>query len=78
VFIFAGRMSKFVSKVKIVVSFHSSRSHSSSRAGSDMEVGPSSPIIGSSSRLALEETLTLLRDKQIKLQDDREKKISKS
>jgi hypothetical protein len=40
-----------------------------------MEVDPSSPAIGSSSRQALEETFTLLRDKQIKLQDDREKKI---
>jgi hypothetical protein len=40
-----------------------------------MEVDPSSPTIGSSSRTALEETFTLLRDKQIKLQDDYEKKI---
>jgi hypothetical protein len=40
-----------------------------------MEVDPSSPAIGSSSRSALEETFTLVRDKQIKLQDDSEKKI---
>jgi hypothetical protein len=78
VFVFAGRMSKFVSKVKSAVSFHSSRSHSSSHACFDMEVDPSSPIVRSSSRSALEETFTLLRDKQIKLQDDREKMISKS
>jgi hypothetical protein len=70
-----GRMSKFVNKVKNAVSFRSSRSRSSSCAGSDMEVDPSSPTVRSSSRSALEETFTLLRDKQIKLQDDREKKI---
>jgi hypothetical protein len=40
-----------------------------------MEVDPSSPTFRSSSRLAPEETFSLLRDKQIKLQDDREKKI---
>jgi hypothetical protein len=40
-----------------------------------MEVDPSSPTVGSSSRSTLEKTFTLLRDKQIKLQDDREKKI---
>jgi hypothetical protein len=75
VFVFAGRMSKFIGKVKSAVSFRSSRSHSSSCAGSDMEVDPPSPVVGSSSRSALEETFTLLRDKQIKLQDYREKKI---
>jgi hypothetical protein len=78
VFVFVGRMSKFVSKVKSAVSFRSSKSHSSSRVGSDMEVDPSSPAVGSSSCLAPEETSTLLRDKQIKLQDDREKKISRA
>jgi hypothetical protein len=67
-------MSKFIGKVKSVVSFRSSRSCSSSHAGSDMEVDPSSPTVGSSSRIAPEETFTL-RDKRIKLQDDREKKI---
>jgi hypothetical protein len=56
-------MSKFIGKVKSAVSFLSSRNHSSSRAGSDMEVDPPSPAVGSSSRLALEETFTLLRDK---------------
>jgi hypothetical protein len=40
-----------------------------------MEVDPSSPAVGSSSHSTLEETFTLLRDKQIKLQDDSEKKI---
>jgi hypothetical protein len=40
-----------------------------------MEVDPPSPAIESSSCSTLEETFTLLRDKQIKLQDDREKKI---
>jgi hypothetical protein len=40
-----------------------------------MEVDPPYLDVGSSSRLALEETFILLRDKQIKLQDDREKKI---
>jgi hypothetical protein len=40
-----------------------------------VEVDPSSPAIGSSSHLTLEESFTLLRDKQIELQDDREKKI---
>jgi hypothetical protein len=40
-----------------------------------MEVDPSSPAIGSSSRSVPEETFTLLRDKHIKLQDDRKKKI---
>jgi hypothetical protein len=40
-----------------------------------MEVDPSSPTVGSSSHLALEETFTLVRDKQIKLQDDRENNI---
>jgi hypothetical protein len=40
-----------------------------------MEVDPSSPTVRSSSCSALEETFTLLRDKQIKLQDDREKNI---
>jgi hypothetical protein len=68
-------MSKFTGKVKSVVSFRSLRSHSSSRAGSDMEVDPSSPTVGLSSCSTPEETFTLLRDKQIKLQDDREKKI---
>jgi hypothetical protein len=75
VLVFAGRMSKFVSKVKSAVSFRSSRSCSSPHARFDMEVDPSSPAVGSSSRSAPEETFTLLRDKQIKLQDDREKKI---
>jgi hypothetical protein len=75
VFVFAGRMSKFIGKVKSAVSFRSSRSHSSSRADSNMEVDPPSPVVRSSSRLALDETFTLPRDKQIKLQDDREKKI---
>jgi hypothetical protein len=75
VFIFAGRMSKFVSKVKSAVSFRSSRSHSSSCAGSNMEVDPLCPAIESSSCSALEETFTLLRDKQIKLQYDHDKKI---
>jgi hypothetical protein len=75
VFVFDGRMSKFVSKVKNVVSFCSSRSYSSSHVGSDMEVDHSSPAVESSSRSAPEETFTLLRDKQIKLQDDHEKKI---
>jgi hypothetical protein len=56
------------------MSFYSSRSHSS-HAGSDMEVDPSSPAIGSFSHSAPKETFTLLRDKQIKLQDDHEKKI---
>jgi hypothetical protein len=68
-------MSKFIGKVKSAVSFCSSTSPSSSRAGSDMEVDPSSPTVGSSSHPILEETFTLLRDKQIKLQDDHEKKI---
>jgi hypothetical protein len=75
VFVFVGRMSKFVNKVKSVVSFRSSKSHSSSHAGSDMEVDPSSPAVESSSHSAPEETFTLLRDKQIKLQDEHEKKI---
>jgi hypothetical protein len=74
-FVFAERMSKFISNVKSAVSFHSSRSRSSSRAGSDMDVDPSSPAVGSSSRSAPEETFTFLMDKQIKLQDDYEKKI---
>jgi hypothetical protein len=75
VFVFAGRMSKFVSKVKSVMSFRSSKSHSSSRAGSDMLVDPSSPTVESSSHSAPEETFTILRDKKIKLQDEHEKKI---
>jgi hypothetical protein len=67
-------MSKFIGKVKSVVSFRSSRSNSP-RAGSDLEVDPSSPAVGSSSCSAPEETFTLLRDKLIKLQDDHEKNI---
>jgi hypothetical protein len=75
VFVFAGRMSKFIGKVKSAVSFRSSRSRSSSHVGYDMDIDPPSPVVGSSSPSALEETFTLLRDKQIKLQDDCEKKI---
>jgi hypothetical protein len=40
-----------------------------------MEVDPPSSAIRSSSCSALEETFSLLGDKQIKLQDDHEKKI---
>jgi hypothetical protein len=40
-----------------------------------MDVDPSSPAVGLSSRSAPDETFTLLRNKQIKLQDDRKKKI---
>jgi hypothetical protein len=72
---FAGRMSKFVRKLKgATVLFRATRSLSSSRVGFEMEVDPPSPVVGSSSCLALEETFTLLRDKQIKFQDDRELK----
>jgi hypothetical protein len=63
VFIFIGRMSKFVSKVKSAVSFRSSR------------IDPPSPIVESSSCQASTENLILLKDKKIKLQDDCEKKI---
>lgn len=68
-------MSNFIGTIKRAVSFRSSRSHSSSRARFDMEVDPPFLAIGSSSRTAQEESFTLLRDKDIKLQDNREKGI---
>jgi hypothetical protein len=70
VFVFARRMSNFISKVKSAVSFCPSRSHASSRVGSDIEVDPPAPAVGSSSHQASMENLILLKDKQIKLQDD--------
>jgi hypothetical protein len=82
---FAGKMSKFIGKAKSVIgslSFHSTRSRTSSRVGSsharsEMDVDPQSPVIRSSSCRAQEVIFTLLRDNQIKFEDDREKEIYK-
>jgi hypothetical protein len=82
---FAGKMSNFISKAKSVIgslSFSSTRSRTSSwagssYAGSEMDVDPPSPTIRSSSRQAQEVIFTLLRDNQIKFEDDREKEIYK-
>jgi hypothetical protein len=58
------------------------RSRTSSRAGasgadSEMEVGPSSLTVQGSSSRQQAKVHTLLRDSQIKFQDDREKEVYK-
>jgi hypothetical protein len=63
------------------LSFHSTRSRkssqaASSRAASEMEVDPPSPVVhGSSSQYREPEVLTLTRDSHIKFKDDRERGI---
>jgi hypothetical protein len=65
-----------------MLSFSSTRSRTSSQAGSSwadfkMKVDPPSPAVrGSSSRQQVE-VYTLLRDSQIKFQDDREIEVYK-
>jgi hypothetical protein len=78
-----------MSKAKMVknaltsmLSFRSTRSHTSSRAGSsradsEMEVDPPSPAVRGSSSRQQAEVYTLLRDSQIKFQDDRDKEVYK-
>jgi hypothetical protein len=74
-----------VSKAKSAlrsVSFRSTRSRTSSQAGSSradskMEVDPPSPVVRRSSSHRQSESYTLLRENQIKFQDDREKKVFK-
>jgi hypothetical protein len=78
-------MSKFMSKAKSAlrsVSFRSTGSHTlsqagSSRADSEMEVDPPTPVVRRSSSHHPSESYTLLRENQIKFQDDREKEVFK-
>jgi hypothetical protein len=78
-------MSKFVSKAKSAlrsVSFRSTSSYTSSQAGSsyadsEMEVDPPSPDVRRSSSRRQFESYTLLRENQIKFQDDHDKKAFK-
>jgi hypothetical protein len=66
----------------LMLSFRSMRSHTSSWTGSswgdsEMEVDPSSPTVRGSSSRQQAEVYTLLRDSQIKFQDDGEKEVYK-
>jgi hypothetical protein len=82
---FHSTMSKFVSKAKSalrLVSFCSTRSRTSSQAGSSradskMEVDPPSLAVWRSSSHHQSESYTLLQENQIKFQDDHEKKVFK-
>jgi hypothetical protein len=75
----------FISKAKSAlnsVSFCSTRSRTSSqvgssRADSEMEVDPLSPIVRRSSSCHQSESYTLLRENQMKFQDDHEKEVFK-
>ena len=69
-------MSKIADKLKRAISFPSTRS-SSSRASIDMEVDPPSAAVGAPFQSAPMERNVLLQEKQLKLQDDREKNINK-
>jgi hypothetical protein len=65
-----------------MLSFSSTRSRTSSQAGSswadfEMKVDPPSPTVRGSSSHQQVEVYTLLRDSQIKFQDDREKEVYK-
>jgi hypothetical protein len=65
-----------------MLSIYSMRSRTSSRAGSsradsEMEVDPPSPVVRGSSSRQQAEVYTLLRDSQIKFQDNREKEVYK-
>ena len=74
--LFCRKMSKIADKLKRAISFCSTRS-SLSRASTNMVVDPPSPAFGAPSRSAPMERNVLLQEKQLKLQDDREKKIYK-
>jgi hypothetical protein len=73
---------KKVKNALTLISFRSTRSRTSSQAGSswadsEMEVEPPSPVVRGSSSCQQAEVYTLLRDSQIKFQDDREKEVYK-
>jgi hypothetical protein len=76
-------MSKKVKKaLTSMLSFHSTRSRSSSPVGSsrvdfEMVIDPPSPIVQGSSLCQQAKVYTLLRDNQIKFQDDQEKEVYK-
>jgi hypothetical protein len=75
------KLKNVAKSLRRALSFRSTRSRTSSqaassRATSEMEVDPLSPVVhGSSSHYREPEVLTLTRDSHIKFKDDRERGI---